>query len=70
MWDISTVFIMITIKHDANGKLIQDCHGKAASNNNKIVFTRILDVNIRKKLVNATVGVWLCMVLEYGQFDS
>ena len=43
---------------------------KAAFNKKKTLFTSILDLNLRKKLVNATFGEWLCMVLKLGHFGQ
>ena len=43
---------------------------KGAFNKKKILFTSKLDLNLRKKLVNATFGAWLCMVLKLGRSGS
>jgi hypothetical protein len=43
---------------------------KAAFNKKKTIFTNKLDLNLRKKLVNATFGAWLYMVLKFGRFGQ
>ena len=43
---------------------------KAAFNKKKILFIRKMDLNLRKKLLNATFGAWLCMVLKLGRFGQ
>ena len=43
---------------------------KAAFNKKKTLFTRKLDLNLRKKLPNATFGTWLFMVLKLGRFGQ
>ena len=40
---------------------------KAAFNKKKNLLTSKLDLNLRKKLVKATFGAWLCMVLKLGR---
>ena len=40
---------------------------RAAFNKKKNIFTNKLDLNLRKKLGNATFGAWLCMVLKLGR---
>jgi len=41
---------------------------KDAFSKKKTLFTNKLDLNLRKKLINATFGAWLCMVLKLGRF--
>ena len=41
---------------------------KAAFNQKKTLFTRKLDLNLRKKLVKCTFGAWLYMVLKLRRF--
>ena len=43
---------------------------KAAFSKKKTLFTSKLDLNLRKKLKNATFGAWLCMVLKLGHFGQ
>ena len=43
---------------------------KAAFNKKTTLFTSKLDLNLRKKLVNATFGAWLCMVVKLGRFGQ
>ena len=43
---------------------------KAAFNKKKTLLTSKLDLNLRKKLENATFGAWPCMVLKLGRFGQ
>ena len=43
---------------------------KAAFSKKKTLFTSKLDLNLRKKLIIATFGAWLCMVLKLGSFGQ
>jgi len=42
---------------------------KTAFNKNTL-FNSKLDLNLRKNLLNATYGTWLCMVLKFGRFGQ
>ena len=43
---------------------------KAAFNKKRALFTSTLDLNLRKKLVNATFRAQLYMVLKLGRFGQ
>jgi len=43
---------------------------KAAFNKKKTLFTSTLDLNLRKKLLNATFRALFCMVLKLGHFGQ
>jgi hypothetical protein len=43
---------------------------KAAFNKKKTLFTSKVDLNLRKKLVSATFGAQLCMVLKAEHFGK
>ena len=43
---------------------------QAALIKEKTLFTSKLDLNLKKKLMNAALGAWLCVELKLGHFGK